>query len=270
VRRPVALAVAAAAYVLAAWLVAPGFFDGLAPAAPYHWVSPPPDLKNSNQAPSGGRAAIGVQNGAAQAGHLYTTDQQAAVTYPSQSFAAPPAGTSVTLEIQPVPSYPPLGGITPAGNVYLLTVSTRIISPVVITLRYGSQQVGPPSDIFAAETATSSWKTLSSVNSSVPYTVSASTQTVGYFVVGFPPSASTPAPASSGGGPPVVLLVAGAAAALVVLAGVPFLLARRQASETDSDTDSDPGPRPEPGTAAPPRASQNLGGSRRRQRRRRR
>jgi hypothetical protein len=265
VRRPVALAVAAVAYVLAAWLVVPGFFDGFAPAAPYHWVSPPPDLKNSNQAPSSGRTTIGVQSGAAQAGHLFTTDQQASVTYPSQSFAVPPAGTPLTLVIQPVATYPPLGGIVPAGNVYLVTVSTRIISPVVITLRYGSQQVGPPSDVFAAETATSSWRTLGSVNTSVPYTVSASTQTLGYFVVGFPPApASTPAPASSGGGPPVVVLVAIAAVALVLLAGVPFLLSRRQAGETESDSGSEPDPGPAPGSG------QNLGGARRRQRRRRR
>lgn len=267
-RRPLALALAAAAYVLAAWLVAPGFFDGFAPAAPYHWVSPPPDLRNSNQAPSGGKTTIGFQNGAAQAGHLYTADQQAAVTYPSQSFAVPPAGTPLTLEIQPVGTYPPLGGIMPAGNVYLVTVSTRIISPVVITLRYGSQQSGPPNDIFAADTATSTWRTLGSVNSSVPYTVSASTQTLGYFVVGFPPApASRPAPARSGGGPPVVALVAVAAAALVVLAGVPFLLVRREAA---SGTGSGPGSEPEPGPEPAARTGQNLGGSRRRQRRRRR
>jgi len=265
VRRPVALAIVTAAYVLAAWLVAPGFFDGLAPAAPYHWVSPPTDLKSSNQAPSGGRATIGVQNGAAEAGHLYTTDQQAAVTYPSQSFAVPPAATQLTLQVQPVATYPPLGGITPAGNVYQVSVSTRIISPVVITLRYGSQQVGPPSTIFAAETPTSGWRTLGSVNSTVPYTVSASTQTLGYFVVGFPATSSTAPPASSGGGPPVAVLVAVAAAALVVLAGVPFLLARRQA-----ETDSGSGSEPEPGPAPAPRTGQNLGGSRRRQRRRRR
>jgi hypothetical protein len=261
------LAVAAGVYVLAAWLVAPGFFDGFAPAAPYHWVSPPPDLKNSNQPPSGGKATIAVQNGAAEAGHLYTSDQQASVTYPSQSFAAPPAGTQLTLEIQPVATYPSLGGITPAGNVYQVTVSSRIISPVVITLRYGSQQSGPPSDVFAAETPTSSWRTLGSVNSSVPYTVSASTQTLGYFVVGFPATASTPAPASSGGGPPAVVLVAAAAVALVVLAGVPFLLARRHSA---SETEPDSGSASQPGPAQEARTGQNLGGSRRRQRRRRR
>ncbi|HYW23684.1 MAG TPA: hypothetical protein VE953_05930 [Terriglobales bacterium] len=256
-----ALAVAAVAYVLAAWLVAPGFFDGFAPAAPYHWVSPPPDLRNGNQAPSSGRTTIAVQNGASQAGHLYTTDQQASVTYPSQSFAAPPAGAQLLLEIQPVASYPDLGGIGGAGNVYLVSVTTRLISPVVVTLRYGSQQSGPPTAIFAAETPTSPWKSLGSINSAVPYTVSASTTTLGYFVVGFPPApASTPPPAQAGGGPPVVLIVAVAAAALAVLAGVPFMVARRGAA----------GPEPAADADTPQAAGQNRGGARRRRRRGRR
>jgi hypothetical protein len=256
-----ALAVAAVAYVLAAWLVVPGFFDGFAPAAPYHWVSPPPDLRSGNQQPSGGKTTIAVQNGAAAAGHLYTTDQQASITYPSQSFAAPPAGAPLTLQIEPVATYPDLGGIVPAGNVYLISVTTRIISPVVITLRYGSQQSGPPSGIFAAETSTAPWKTLGSVNSAVPYTVSASTTTLGYFVVGFPPApASSPAPAQAAGGPPVILIVAVAAAALVVLAGVPFIVARRGAAPAE------PAQEVEPFQGA----GQNRGGARRRRRRGRR
>jgi hypothetical protein len=261
VRYPAALAVAAVVYVLAAWLVAPGFFDGFAPAAPYHWISPPPDLKNSNQLPSSGRATIAVQNGAAQSGHLYTSDQQAAITYPSQSFAAPQAGAEVTLEIQPVAGYPDLGGIVAAGDVYLITVSTRLISPVVVTLRYGSQQSGPPTHIFAAETSTSAWKALGSVNTSVPYTVSASTATLGYFVVGFPPAPpSTPAPTQAPGGPPVVLIVAVAAVALVVLAGFPLIAARRRTAPAE------PAPEPEPA----PGTGSNLGGARRRRRRGRR
>jgi hypothetical protein len=261
VRRVAALAVAAAAYVLAAWLVVPGFFDGFAPAAPYRWVSPPPELKSGNRPPSGGKTTIAVQNGAAQAGHLYTTDQQASVTFPTQSFEVPAAGAPLTLQIQPVASYPDLGGIVPAGNVYLATASTRLISPVVITLRYGSQQSGPPSDIFAAETSTSGWKALGSVNASVPYSVSASTAKLGYFVVAFPPApASKPASTQGPGGPPLVLIVVVAAAALAVLAGLPFVLGRRRAAPAE------PGPEAE----HQPPAGANLGGARRRRRRGRR
>jgi hypothetical protein len=261
VKRLAALALVAAAYVAAAWLVAPGFFDGFAPAAPYRWVSPPPDLRSGNQPPTSGRTTIALQNGAAQSGHLYTTDQQAAVTFPTQSFAVPQDGTPLTLSIAPVASYPELGGIVPAGNVYLVTASARLISPIVVTLRYGSQQSGPPSDIFAAETSTSAWRALGSVNTSVPYTVSASTPTLGYFVVGFPPApASTPAPAQSPAGSPLILIVVVAAAALAVLAVLPFVVARRRAGPSEPASEAE---------RLPP-AGANLGGSRRRRRRGRR
>lgn len=259
-RRPALLAAAAAAYVLGAWLAAPGFYDGFAPAQPYHWVSPPPDLRSGNQQPSGGRTTIPLQGGAAQAGHLYTGDQQAAVAFPSQSFEAPADRSPVTLQIQPVATYPDLGGIVPAGNVYLVTASARLISPVVITLRYGSQQSGPPSQIFAAsEGSSSGWRPLTPVNSALPFTVAGSAQTLGYFVVGFPPAPARPAgtgsgSGSAGGGLPLGLVLA-VAAGLAMVGSVPLILLRGRARQSE----------PEPPPAEGPR---NLGGARRRGRRR--
>lgn len=256
------LVIAAVAYVIAAWLVAPGFFDGFAPPAPYRWVSPPPEVKSTNQPPTSGRTTISVQSGATQAGHMYTTDQQASVTFPAQSFEVPPDSSPITLEIKPVASYPDKGGIVPAGNVYLVTASTRLISPVVVTLRYGSQQSGPPDDIFASESATATWKSLGSINSAVPYTVSASTQTLGYFVVGYPPAApSTRGQATSrsgSGGLPLVLV--GVVAALAMLAGVPLILSTRRAAGRAKEEPAQP----------PPAQGRNLGGARRRSPRRRR
>ena len=258
-RRLAPLAAAAVAYVLAAWPAPPGFFDGFAPPAPYHWVSPPPELKSSNRAPTSGQATISVRNGSTEAGHVFTIDQQAAVTFPSQSFEAPPNGGSVTLEIKPVPSYPDFRGIVPAGNVYLVSASTRLISPVVVTLRYGSQKQDPPSQIFAAADSAAGWKSIGSINNGVPYTVAASTQTLGYFVAGYPPAPpATAAPAQSGaGGPPVLALVAVAAAALVILAGIPLVAARRRAVRPTVDE-----------AELPPAGPQNLGGARRPGRRR--
>lgn len=258
-RRLALLGVAAAAYVLGAWLVTPGFFDGFAPPAPYHWVSPPPELRSGNQPPSSGRSTIAVQNGVAQAGHTYTTDQQASVTFPSQSFEVPPGASSITLEVEPVASYPDLGGIVRAGNVYLVTASTRLISPVVITLRYGSQQSNPPSQVFAAESSSAAWRSIGSIDSAVPYTVAASTQTLGYFLVGFPPAPpSAPARGGPGGGSLPVAAVAVAAVVIVLLASLPFLVRRRTVrSEPEAP-------------APPPGAGQNLGGARRGRRRGRR
>lgn len=256
-RRVLLLAAAGGAYVLAAWLSAPGFYDGFAPAEPYHWVSPPPDLRSGNKPPSGGRTRVTVQNGVAQAGHLSTDDQQAAVTFPSQSFDAPPEGSPINLQIQPVATYPDLGGIAPAGNVYLVTVSTRLISPVVVTLRYGSQQSGPPTRIFGAESQSSGWRALTPVNSSVLYAVAGSTPTLGYFVVGFPPAAPRPpgsGSSSGGGGLPLGLVVA-VAAGLIVVGSVPLIVLRGRAGERGPEL-------------PPAEAPRNLGGARRRGRRR--
>jgi len=213
VRRLGLLGAAAAVYALGAWLVAPGFFDGFAPAAPYRWVSPPPALQAGNQAPASGRTTVAVQNGFAQGGHLFTTDQQAAITYPSQSFAVPSDGSPLDLQIRPAASYPDLAGIVPAGNVYLVSTSTRLLGPIVVTLRYGSQQFGPPSQVFVAATSTSPWRSLGAIASAVPYTVAASTQTLGFFMVGFskPAAPSKSSASSSAGGLPLPLLVAGAA-----------------------------------------------------------
>jgi hypothetical protein len=225
------LAIAAVAYVLAAWLVAPGFYDGIAPPQPYHWVSPPPDLANGNQPPSGGQTTVAVQNGAVQAGHVYTTDDQASITFAARSFAAPAGGGPVTIQIQPAATYPALGGIVVAGNVYLITASSAPTGPITIALRYGSQQVGPPTDIFVAPSSAAAWKSLGSTSSAVPFELSATTRTLGYFVIGFPPGTPAPAAPASSGGPPVVVLVAAAAAALIVLAGLPLVMARRREAQ---------------------------------------
>ena len=36
------MAAAAIIYVFAAWMVAPGFYDGFGPPQPYNWTCPPP------------------------------------------------------------------------------------------------------------------------------------------------------------------------------------------------------------------------------------
>lgn len=279
-RRLALLGAAAVVYSLGAWLVAPGFFDGLAPAAPYRWVSPPPDLRSSNQGPTSGRTTIAVQGGLAQGGHLLTPDQQAAITFPSQSFQVPAGGSPIVLEIKPVATYPSLGSIVPAGNVYLISASTRLTGPVVVTLRYGSQQFGPPSQLFTAPSSAGPWRSLTAIASAVPYTVAASTQTLGYFMVGFAraPAPSQSAGAASAAGLPVPLIVAGAAVVLAVLAAIPFIIGRRGAAETEPQVPATPSrpaaPKPErpqkTDVEARPAPGQNLGGSRRRRRQGRR
>ena len=41
-RRGALITAAAVLYLAAAWMVAPGFYDGIGPPQPYNWTCPPP------------------------------------------------------------------------------------------------------------------------------------------------------------------------------------------------------------------------------------
>jgi hypothetical protein len=230
VRRLVLLGLGAVVYVLAAWAVSPGFYDGLAPPAPYHWVSPPPDLRSTNKPPDSGQVAVAVKGGATQSGHVATADSQASLSFPSQSFEVPADGSQVTVAVR----------------------------PAVVTLRYVQLQPSPPTQIFAAAGPAGPWRALPSVNTAVPFSVAGSAQSLGYFVVGYPPAQSpTPAGTAGSGGQsiPTVAIVVVVAVGLTVLAGLPLIVSRRRQASTPSL----------PATSRPVR---NLGGARRRSGRR--
>ena len=70
-KRAALIATAAAAYVLAAWAVAPGFYDGFTPPQPYNWVSPPPQV-TGNKAPKSGHLVVKVINGVSDANSAFS------------------------------------------------------------------------------------------------------------------------------------------------------------------------------------------------------
>ena len=49
-KRASLLALAAIVYGVAAWMVAPGFYDGFGPPQPYNWTCPPPQAGAENSA----------------------------------------------------------------------------------------------------------------------------------------------------------------------------------------------------------------------------
>src|SRR5438445_5313871 len=74
------IALAAAAYCVAAWMVAPGFFDGLAPPGPYRWTSPPPQFQQANQPPLSARHVAPVgPDGRVEPALANTQDGQASI-----------------------------------------------------------------------------------------------------------------------------------------------------------------------------------------------
>jgi hypothetical protein len=225
------LAVAVVAYALAAWAVAPGFYDGIAPPQPYRWVSPPPQLRSTNQQPLSGHGTVRVgTQGVVDPGNVFTQDGQAALSFLPGSFVTPAGDAPVTLDIQPQSTYPSPTGFVLATNVYCFTSSSPLVpdkSPLV-TLQY-STNASAPTDVYQYVPG-GTWRKLGSSGSAAPFYIAARANTLGCFAGGYNPA--HPAPGSAATTLPVV---AGLAVAVVVLAGIPLLVLRRRGLEEDGE-----------------------------------
>lgn len=110
----------AAALLLRGQLASPPVYDGIAvPPGPYHWESPPPNLRNGNQPPESGEATLPVQNGQVAGGGVQTSDTQVIIYFGAGTFRAPAGATSIKCTIEPLANPPPPpSGSDIRGNVY--------------------------------------------------------------------------------------------------------------------------------------------------------
>jgi hypothetical protein len=224
------LAFAVVAYALAAWAVAPGFYDGIAPPQPYRWVSPPPELRATNLPPQSGHGTVRVgAQGTVDPGNVFTQDGQAAMSFLPGTFATPAGNAPVTLDIQPQATYPAPNGFRLATNVYCFTNSSPLLAgkDPLVTLQYATTTAAP-TDVYEY-VAGAAWQKLGSTGSAAPYYISARAATLGCFAGGY--VAGGARPASSGA---VTLpVIAGLAVAVVLLAGIPLLVLRRRGLDDD-------------------------------------
>src|SRR5207244_9710195 len=116
VKRAAALAIAVIAYSLAAWMVAPGFYDGFGPPQPYNWTCPPPQA-GSNIKPSSGHLDIKVINGKSDVESAFTEDGQLVIGFLPGAFDVT-GKTSVAVDITPLPTCPQPTGLRFVTNVY--------------------------------------------------------------------------------------------------------------------------------------------------------
>jgi len=232
-RRMALLGVAAIGYVLAAWMVRPGFYDGLAPAAPYRWVSPPPNLAAGNQQPLGGHAVDPVLGGSTSPFTTYTSDGQVIISFLPASFRVAPGTSGVTLHITPESTYPAPTGFTPATNVYLVTADAPLVKAALIQLQY-SNAVPAPSALYAVPQSGGTWKNLGASNVSAVFTVSSRSSFLGYFVAGYSKGSHSSAAPTVGGGQLLPIVIA-AVILLVLVAGVPLALLRRGRDEEEDE-----------------------------------
>ncbi len=233
-KRTVLLATAAAAYLVAAWTVAPGFYDGLAPPQPYHWVCPPPQAIGGNVAPRSGHLDIKVINGISDANSAFTADGQVVIGFLPGVFDVT-GRTSISVDITPVNPCPNPPGLHFATNTYQITASAPLLKAAGLELRY-SDLVPAPSDVYYATSADGPWKSIGAAQQAQPFTIDTTTRQFGYFAAGYPSNATHP----SSSGSQLIPIAVALLIVVVLIAGLPLaVLRRRRAGGGEEDAEED-------------------------------
>ncbi len=228
------LAGATLIYLLAAWMVAPGFYDGFAPQQPYNWVCPPVHV-SGNLPPASGHLVIKVINGVSDANSAFTDDGQVVIGFLPGAFDVT-GKTSITVDIKPIGPCTKPAGLTFATNTYLITADASLVKKVNLVMRY-SDIVPAPSSVYYATSSDGPWKSIGALSEAQPFTIDTTTEQLGYFAGGYPSNAV------SHGGPSSQILPIAIAVLIVgvLVAGIPLaMMRRRQASDEGEAGDAEP------------------------------
>lgn len=233
-KRAVLLAGAVPVYMLAAWMVAPGFYDGFTPVQPYHFVCPPPQAIGGNVAPTGGHLDLKVIGGVSDPNSAFTQDGQVVMGFLPGVFD-PTGKTSISVDITPVSPCPNPPGLHFATNTYQITASAALLKNAGLELRY-SDLVPAPSDVYFATSADGPWKSIGAAQQAQPFTIDTTTRQFGFFAAGYPSNATHTSTTSSQLLPIAVAILIVA----VLIAGFPLaVLRRRRAGQPDDSGDED-------------------------------
>jgi len=234
VRRPLVLAAAAAAYLLAAWMVTPGFYDGFLPPQPYNFVCPPPQA-GANLQPTSGHLVIKVINGVSDANSAFTDDGQVVIGFLPGSFDV--AGkTLVTVDIKPVSPCTNPKDLHFATNTYDITADAPLVKSATLVMRY-SNLVADPSFVYRADSPDGPWTNIGASPQAQVWTIDTKADKLGYFAAGYPAGSVS----KGGGGSNQILPVTIAVLiVLVLVGGIPLsILRRRQARGEVAREDED-------------------------------
>ncbi len=231
-KRAALLAVAVTVYMVAAWMVAPGFYDGFGPVQPYNWTCPPPQA-GANLKPSSGHQVINVIGGVSDANSAFTNDGQIVIGFLPGAFDST-GKTTITVDIVPLPDCPKPPGISFVTNVYGITADAPLVKSSNLELPY-SNLMPAPTDVYRASDPAGPWKSIGSAQQSRQFIIDTTTSTLGYFAAGYA-SASPPPGAVTVGGGQLLPIVVAVLIVLVVLAGLPLaVLRRRRGSEAEDE-----------------------------------
>jgi hypothetical protein len=219
------LAMAAACYVVAAWAVTPGFYDGFSPPQPYNWVCPPPQA-GANQAPTTGHDVVKVIDGISEASSAFTDDGQVVMGFLPGSFDAKGA-TTVTVDITPVTTCPQPPGLRFVTNTYAITATAPLVMPATLVMRY-SNLVVDPSYVYRAASLSGPWTNIGANSQAQLWTIDTKTDHLSYFAAGFPSNAVSSGARSANN--QILPAVVAALIVAVLLAGVPLSIVRRRSA----------------------------------------
>ena len=239
-KRPVLLAVTAAVYLIAAWMVAPGFYDGLGPQQPYNWTSPPPEAPPGNLPPKSGHVDIKVVGGVSDAKVTYTDDGQVVVDFALPGAFDATGKTSISVDIKPVATFPTPTGLRFVTNVYLVTADAPLVKEATIIMVY-SNILPAPSLIYFATDANGPWRSIGGTDNPTQGTIQATTRQLGYLAAGYPATATN----QSSGGNQLLPIAVAVLILAVLVAGIPLAIVRRRraAGEVDESDEGEATPR---------------------------
>jgi len=229
VRRLALLATAATVYLFAAWMVAPGFYDGFAPQQPYNWVCPPVHV-GSNQSPSSGHLMIKVIGGVSDANFAFTDDGQVIIDFLPGAFDVT-RKTAVTVDITPVSPCPKPGGLTFSTNTYLVTADAPLVKKANLVMRY-SDIIPAPSKVYYAASADGPYSSLGALSEAQPFTINTTIDKFGYFAAGYPSNSI-----SHTGGSQLLPIAIAVLIIGVIVAGIPLAIMRRRQTPDDGEAD---------------------------------
>jgi hypothetical protein len=236
VRRAGLLAAAVAAYAVAAWMVAPGFYDGFGPPQPYNWTCPPPQA-GANTKPSAGHLDIKVVGGISDANSAYDRDGQIVIGFLPGAFDST-GKTTISVDVTPLPTCPQPPGIQFVTNVYQVTASAALAKSANLVLRFSNLEPAP-TDVYYASDPAGPWKSIGAAQQAQPFTIVTSTKSFGYFAAGYASASPPPGAVSVGGGNQTLPIIVAVLIVLVVLAGIPLAILRRRQSRGEVEEEGD-------------------------------
>jgi hypothetical protein len=234
VKRTALLAAAAAFYLGAAWMVAPGFYDGFAPPQPYNFVCPPPQA-GANLPPASGHLVIKVINGVSDANSAFTDDGQVVIGFLPGAFDVT-GKTSVTVDIKPVSPCPNPPGLHFSTNGYDITADAPLVKSSTLVMRY-SNLVVDPSFVYRADSPSGPWANIGASAQAQIWTIDTKTDKLGYFAAGFP---SNSVSKGAGGSSQILPVTIAVLIVAVIVGGIPLtILRRRQARSGAADEEEE-------------------------------